>query len=175
MELLGYPAILTNPKANDETPVWVVPGVIEWLWSYYYYMKRSYSKFEESEYNSLEEFYNNLSFEEKEKIIKTPEFIWGTKSTDYGIVKEYLKGRELKIIRGKDPKNEEWALNLREHLWKTWYMKSNIYPPIEITEEKLNNPKYQEPWINATEEELRIAEGNFKNGDLIREIAKIKK
>ena len=171
----GYPAILTNPKANDETPVWVVPGVIEWLWSYYYYMKRSYSKFEESEYNSLEEFYNNLSFEEKEKIIKTPEFIWGTKSTDYGIVKEYLKGRELKIIRGKDPKNEEWALNLREHLWKTWYMKSNIYPPIEITEEKLNNPKYQEPWINATEEELRIAEGNFKNGDLIREIAKIKK
>lgn len=166
----GYPAMLTNPQANDETPVWVVPGVNEWLWSYYFYMKKNYAKFETSEYDNLQDFLDNLSYEEKQNIIKTPEFIWGTKATDYGIVKEYLRGRSLKIVRGKDPKNEEWALNLRKYLWETWYMKTDIHPPFEN-----NEGKYEDPWKNATEEELRIAEGNFRQGDLVREIAKIKK
>ena len=76
-------------------------------------------------------------------------------------VKEYLKGRDLKIIRGKDPKNEKWALELREHLWKTWYMKTTVYPPFESCE-----GVYEEPWKNVTPEELRIVEGKFKQGDL---------
>lgn len=162
----GYPAMLTNPHADDKTPVWVVPGGIEWLWTYYFYMKKNYGAFEESQYSSLEEFIDNLSNDERQKIINSPEIIWGTQATDYGVVKEYLKGRELKVIRGKDEKNVEWAINLQEHLWNTWYLKTEIVPSL---------PNHEAPWLKATQDELKIAEGEFDTGDLIREIAKINK
>lgn len=162
----GYPAMLTNPHADDKTPVWVVPGGIEWLWTYYFYMKKNYGSFDDSQYSSLEEFIENLSDDERQKIINSPEIVWGTQATDYGVVKEYLKGRELKVIRGKDEKNVEWAINLQEHLWNTWYLKTEIVPPLQ---------NHEAPWLKATQDELKIAEGEFDTGDLIREIAKINK
>ena len=167
----GYPAILDNQfkdvKNLSKTPVYLVPTAETWLYSWYYYTKRAIQGLNE-EYLSMPDYLNSLSPEKREELIKIPELIWGTDTMDYFLLKDYLKGRSITILQGKDGTNEEWAYQMREKLWNACYQKVNIVPPLSDPEKQIP------PWEKVQDEQIKnIAEGNYDNGDLSRAITNV--
>lgn len=167
----GYPAILDNQFKDmqnlHKTPVYLVPTAESWLYSWYYYTKRAMQGLNEN-YISMPDYLRSLSPEKREELVKIPELIWGTETMDYFLLKDYLKGRTITILQGKDGANEDWAYQMREKLWNTCYQKVNIIPPLSDPDKQIP------PWERIDNEQIqRIAEGDYDNGDLSRAITNV--
>lgn len=149
----GYPALLLNELPNDKTAVTITNDFQEWIYLYYFNVKR-FCKDKE-----------NL-----EECGKAPHVLWGTKDTDYALVAKHFHNKEFRIAKGNTSKNDEWAYELRNYLWDVHRIRAKVQPDFPE-----GDPRYAKPWDNIENNNEDLLEMNLQQSSEIEYSQKVSK